>query len=83
MTEYLYYVVISQPRCDSCKKATDLLTEKGITHTKIDTYALGWVRTLVKQAGLTTVPQIYDYYGNYVGGFEDLQKHLKGTTYAS
>ena len=77
MTQYLYYVVISQPRCESCKKATDLLTEKGIDHTKIDIHSLSWVRTLVKQAGLKKVPQIYDYYGNYVGGLEDLKKHLE------
>lgn len=76
MTSYAYYVVITQPHCEYCKKATDLLQEKNIDFTNVNLDTSGWIYTLVKQAGLKTVPQIYGYNGEYVGGYEELKEKL-------
>ena len=78
MTSYLYYVVLSQPNCSYCDKAAKLLDDKDVTYTRIDISRTNWIKTIAKQAGLVTVPQVYGYQGEYIGGFEDLQKHLEG-----
>ena len=76
MTSYLYYVVLTQPNCAYCTKAADLLQQKDLPYTKIDISRTSWIKTLVKQADLKTVPQIYGYNGEYIGGYEDLEAHL-------
>ena len=71
------YHIYGQEDCTFCQQAADLLSDN----------ALDWVmeylnddaahlRTLLGQAGLNTVPQIYGPNGGYIGGFEELQAAL-------
>lgn len=71
------YHIYGQEDCTFCQQAAALLSDN----------ALDWVmeyvnddaahlRTLLNQAGLSTVPQIYGPTGGYIGGFEELQAAL-------
>lgn len=75
------YHIYGQEDCNFCQQAATLLSDN----------ALDWVmeyvnddvphiRTLLNQAGLTTVPQIYGPSGGYIGGFEQLQAALAPPT---
>jgi hypothetical protein len=35
-----------------------------------------WLLTLIKKAGMTTVPQVFKPDGTYVGGYTELKKEL-------
>ena len=37
-----------------------------------------WILDLFKKAGIKTVPQIWDIKGNYIGGYQELEQHIKG-----
>jgi len=74
------YVVISTDKCEFCDKARDLLREKrvGFTAYSLNSPSSKWLLTLLKQAGMNTVPQIWDNEGNHIGGYTELAQHLKG-----
>ena len=74
------YVVISTDKCEFCAKARDLLREKrvGFTAYSLNSPSSKWLLTLLKQAGINTVPQIWDNEGNHIGGYTELAQHLKG-----
>jgi glutaredoxin len=74
------YVVISTDKCEFCAKARDLLREKrvGFTAYSLNSPSSKWLLTLLKQAGMNTVPQIWDNEGNHIGGYTELAHHLKG-----
>jgi glutaredoxin-related protein len=38
-------------------------------------YKNQWIRYLLKQAGYSTVPQVWTHEGQYLGGYEGVQKH--------
>lgn len=73
----LTYIVLGRPRCPYCERAKEALDASSVQHAYYDLYEHPWLLTLVKDAGYTTVPQIYDSNGRHIGGFEDLQEHLK------
>lgn len=70
------YTVISRPNCSWCDKAADLLYEEGIEYDVVDIYEEPWVRTLLLQTELTTVPQVFDNNGFLIGGYEELAQHI-------
>ena len=74
------YVVISTDKCEFCAKARDLLREKRVSFTaySLNSPSSKWLLTLLKQAGMNTVPQIWDNEGNHIGGYTELARHLKG-----
>jgi len=74
------YVVISTDKCEFCAKAKNLLREKrvGFTAYSLNSLSSKWLLTLLKQAGMNTVPQIWDNEGNHIGGYTELAQHLKG-----
>lgn len=73
------YVVVGTSNCTFCTKAKHLLQEKRVSFTaySVDTKSSKWLLTLIKQAGMTTVPQIWDNKGNYVGGYTELVQNLE------
>ena len=77
MTSYLFYLVITQPNCESCTKAKALLSKHDVTYTTHNLAHSDWLKTIVGMADLKTVPQIFGYNGEYIGGYEELKKHLK------
>ena len=79
MTSYLFYLVITKPNCEICKKAKVLLEEHDVTFTTHNLDHSDWLKTLVNMADLKTVPQVFGYNGEYIGGYEQLKKHLVET----
>ena len=70
------YTVISRPNCSWCDKAEDLLKFRNIDYQKVDIYEEVWVKTLMLQTELTTVPQVFDTNGFLIGGYEELEMHI-------
>jgi len=73
------YVVVGTDQCEFCTKAKHLLREQGVGFTaySLSSQSSKWLLTLIKQAGMTTVPQIWDSEGKHIGGYTDLTKHLE------
>jgi glutaredoxin 3 len=72
------YVVLGTTKCEFCNKAKHLLEEKGIAFMpySVDTASSRWLLTLMRQAGMNTVPQIWDNEGRHVGGYSELKEQL-------
>ena len=72
------WTVVSQDNCKFCMDAINELEKQGqryvVLNLKDEEHA--WVRTLVKMAGLRTVPQIFTPNGTHIGGNEDLFRHF-------
>ena len=79
MTSYLFYLVITKSNCETCDKAKELLSKHDVTYTTHDLRHSDWLKTLVGMADLKTVPQIFGYHGEYIGGYEELKKYLEKT----
>jgi len=74
------YIVLGTSKCGFCNKAKNLLEEKGIAFMpySVDTVSSRWLLTLMRQAGMNTVPQIWDNEGHHVGGYNELKEQLDG-----
>jgi len=74
------YVILGTTKCEFCNKAKTLLQKEGIGFMSysVDTVSSRWLLTLLKQAGMTTVPQIWDNEGRHVGGYTQLKERLDG-----
>jgi glutaredoxin len=72
------YVVVGTDKCEYCTKAKHLLREKrvGFTAYSLDDPSSRWLLTLVKKAGMKSVPQIWDNNGDYIGGYTELKEKL-------
>lgn len=68
------YTVLGRPNCPFCDKALELLKDR--EHVYHNIYETPFLVTLLKSAGLTTVPQIFDQAGYLIGGYEQLKEHL-------
>jgi glutaredoxin 3 len=73
------YVIYSKPFCPFCVKAENFLRQRGISYAKIDIGRNPELRDVMieKSGGRKTVPQIFDHEDNHIGGFDDLEVHLK------
>ena len=72
------YVVISRSQCNFCDTAKALLSSRGLPYKefKVDDPAHRWLLTLIRQAGYTTVPQIFSQAGSHIGGYTELKEYL-------
>ena len=73
------YTIVTRDQCNFCDSAKAILKGRGYPYTEYNVQSSGskWVLTLIKKAGLTTVPQIFTPSGNYVGGYTELKKLLE------
>jgi glutaredoxin len=76
------WVIVTRNQCNFCDDAKALL--KGYGHSFV-TYNVQepsskWVLNLIKQAGYTTVPQVFDPDGKHIGGYTELKEHLNGSS---
>lgn len=71
------YTLITRNNCVFCVKAKGALTGASLDYREINIEDERWMLTLIKQAGHTTVPQIYDPTGNHVGGYTELIETLE------
>lgn len=67
------FVILSKPDCPWCDNADALLQEKGVYYKKVDITLDLWAKTLMLEAGLSTVPQVFDHLGVWIGGYRDLE----------
>ena len=69
------YTIITRNNCNYCDKAKALLKDRGINYTtyNIEEGSSKWVLSLMKEANIKTVPQIFASNGSLVGGYRDLE----------
>lgn len=72
------YVVITRDQCNFCDQAKALLQGAGkpFTTYNVQSPSSKWLLTLIKQAGYTTVPQIFSPDGKHIGGYTELRDLL-------
>jgi len=72
------YVVVGRADCMYCSKAVGLIRDSGGV---VSYYSLNdskWVLDLFKKADIRTVPQVWTIGGDYIGGYQELEKHIEG-----
>jgi len=69
--------VITSSNCKWCEKSKALLSANGLSFIEVPLVGQAWLRELMAQANLKTVPQIFKPDGDLVGGYEDLVKYLE------
>jgi glutaredoxin len=76
------WIVLGRTQCNFCDAAKALLKGRGYTYTSysLDSPSSRWLLTLVKEAGMTTVPQIFNPQGDHVGGYTELKELLDGSS---
>jgi len=74
------YIVLGTNNCGFCNTVKEILEDKDIAFMSysVDTVSSRWLLTLMRQAGMNTVPQIWDNEGHHVGGYSELKEHLNG-----
>ena len=72
------YTIITRDQCNFCDSAKALLKGANLQYTEynVQSPSSKWVLTLLKQAGHTTVPQIFNSNGSHIGGYTDLAQFL-------
>ncbi len=72
------YTVITRNQCNFCDTAKALLkgAGQGYTEYNVQSDSSKWVLTLMRQAGLKTVPQIFSSNGTHIGGYTELKELL-------
>ena len=76
------WVIITRNQCNFCDTAKALLQGNGLPFVtyNVQEPSSKWVLTLIKQAGHTTVPQVFDPEGKHIGGYTELKEHLNGSS---
>lgn len=70
------FTLISSDRCDYCSRAAALLLNAGLAYERVYVEDAPWLKTIMQQAGLTTVPQIFRPDGQLIGGYTQLRTYL-------
>jgi glutaredoxin len=73
------YTMITRNDCKYCDKAKALLKSRGINFTtyNVEEGSSKWVLSLMKEANIKTVPQIFASNGSLVGGYRDLESLME------
>ena len=73
------YTIITRDQCNFCDAAKAMLKGSGFSYIEynVQSQSSRWVLSLIKKANLTTVPQIFDGSGNYIGGYTELKAKLE------
>jgi len=72
------FTIITRDQCSFCDSAKALLKGADLHYTEynVQSSSSKWVLTLIKQAGHTTVPQIFAPDGSHIGGYTELKAYL-------
>ena len=72
------YVIITRNQCNFCDDAKALMKGKGISFVEynIQSGSSKWILHLLKSSNITTVPQVFNDKGTYIGGYTDLKEYL-------
>jgi len=70
------YTVITRNQCNFCDTAKALLkgAGQGYIEYNVQSDSSRWVLTLMKQANIKTVPQIFSSDGSHIGGYTELKQ---------
>lgn len=71
------YIIITQDNCSYCDKARALMVENKMYSVSYNIRSSKWLKDLLGRADITTVPQIWNSQGEYIGGYEELDKYIK------
>ena len=73
------FFIIGKPDCPWCVKAKKMVTDSGNTYTYLD-YTTGgdWAKFVKANLEFTTVPQVFNETGWWIGGSEALVNYLNG-----
>ena len=76
------WTILTRSQCNFCDSAKALLKGMGESYTlySVESPSSKWVLTMAKQAGYTTVPQIFKPDGTHVGGYRDLKEYFDETS---
>jgi glutaredoxin len=72
------YTIITRNQCNFCDTAKATLKGVGQSYVEfnVESESSKWVLSLMKQAGLKTVPQIFSSDGTHIGGYTELRDFL-------
>lgn len=72
------YTIITRDQCNFCDTAKALLKGANLPYVEynVQSSSSKWLLTLIKQAGHTTVPQVFNTKGDHVGGYTELKEYL-------
>jgi glutaredoxin len=73
------YTIITRNNCKYCDMAKTMLKNHGINFTtyNIEEASSKWVLSLLKEASLKTVPQVFATDGSFIGGYRDLETKME------
>ena len=72
------FVVITRDQCNFCDSAKALLKGSNDPYVEynVQSPSSRWLLDLLKKSGYTTVPQIWNKDGSYIGGYTELKQLL-------
>jgi glutaredoxin len=72
------YTIITRNNCKYCDKAKAMMDLEKINYVvfNVESPPNKWVLSLMKEATIKTVPQIFATDGNHIGGFRELETLL-------
>lgn len=72
------YVIVTRNQCNFCDLAKEILKGSGIMYVEynVQSGSSRWILDLIKKAGYTTVPQVWDSEGKHIGGYTELKEAL-------
>jgi len=73
------YTIITRNDCNYCDKAKAMLELDNIPYSSynLEEPSSKWVLSLMKEAGIKTVPQVFSSDGTLIGGYRELE-HIMG-----
>ena len=72
----MMYVMVSRRNCPYCEKASKLINSRGGSVSHYSLEESKWLLDLFKKADILTVPQIWTYTGEHIGGYTELKERL-------
>ena len=72
------YVLVTRNQCNFCDLAKEILKGSGIMYVEynVQSGSSRWILDLLRKAGYTSVPQVWDSQGNHIGGYTELKEKL-------
>jgi glutaredoxin len=72
------YTIITRNECKYCDKAKEMLDLDKVNYVvfNIESPTNKWVLSLMKEANLKTVPQVFATDGSWIGGFRELETKM-------
>lgn len=70
------FTIISRSQCNFCDQAKAILGGVGLEYQEFNLQENPWLLTLFREAGQTTVPQVYGPSGDLIGGYKELEEFI-------